>query len=77
MFRGLRREPAQAQENSRYLRVAQDSRVSAQNAAPGEGESNLEPEVRKPGTFYYMLKPFVSEDLKIILAHLSKESLPL
>lgn len=43
----------------------------------GEGESNLEPEIRKLGIFYYMLKPFVSEELKIILAHISKKSLPL
>lgn len=43
----------------------------------GEGEMNLEPEVRKPGILYYMLKPFVGEELKIILAHLSGESLPL
>ena len=51
--------------------------VGADKAYDARDFVNQCPEVSKPGTSYCMLKPFVSKDLKIIFAHLSRESLPL
>ena len=52
------------------------SRAAGIIVMAGEGCGEIEPEVRKHGIFFWMLKPFVSGELEIVSAHFSNRLLP-